>query len=235
VTKIRLFAVLLFASFVFAIQASASDATLVADLTFNSSGALAQTAASTVLTGTVFGDALVTNGGLKVTNGGYVVPFSFELSPQTGTVAVVARADRPQDSDLTYLSADSGAPYLIRIMKDNSFYGCVRDTQTGWTCVQSPAHVAPTGQTHRFVLTWNGTLVQIYLDGRLQAAKAYIPYGTSGLLYGNSIAVVIGGASWWPDGSNHFYSGTIYEVQIYNGALTNAQISTQAAATLPKN
>ena len=83
------------------------------------------------------------------------------------------------------------------------------------------------GQEHELVASWDGTTRDLYLDGTLVASDTPTQPNVVGANFD------IGRATWY--GTIEYFIGTIYDVAVFNTALTAAQVNTALDITLSGN
>ena len=175
-------------------------------------------------------DATITNG--TWTTG--VLGNAVDLNGSSGSISIPNAPNLQMTDALTiagWVNADSwgsgfdvdviarkgdGNPNNYQLAIDNSNVTLYLDgsdnssTLTGDTTLN-------TGRWYHVAATWNGSEVNIYLDGALDHSPAYTRGGTIGIDTRN---LYIGGR-----GSNDVFDDTVDDVRIYNRALSAAEVA----------
>ncbi|HXE74774.1 MAG TPA: LamG domain-containing protein [Candidatus Xenobia bacterium] len=208
-------------------------------------GVLATDASGYGNTGQLYGFAYMTSDatmGTKLTiadgEGKMLVPYNTMLEPEKGTIALWFNTPEIRDMDLLHHTSDlltrtnvpgSWLVYGVRIEADGAICGIILedvDEYRRWVFVRTLPGVATVNEWHNVAFRWDGTSAALYVNGKLHAAKPYTPVPGTGLSYSGAFPVAVGLGSFWEGlpGSEHEFIGSLADIRIYNGALTESDI-----------
>src|SRR3989344_733062 len=113
-----------------------------------------------------------------------------------------------------------------RVLFDISFWGW------DWEEIGTdPSVPLPLNEWSHLAGTWDGTEMQLYVNGELKSSWSYIP-GTP--LYSNDEPVLIGATDGWGGYGRHFSDAYIDDVRIWARALSAEEIVETMAAVTPE-
>jgi hypothetical protein len=156
---------------------------------------------------------------LNFTASGYVtIPNSPSLQTPNFTVAYWALLSSDEDPDIANKrnAGDSESAWQVNIAENSWLQACLFPGGNCW--YSSPISPSPVGNWTHVAVTYDGTTLIGYANGIAvfsQSAPGYLP--------GNATADITLGAP-APGINGQWFSGLLDELQIYDGALTAAQV-----------
>lgn len=177
-------------------------------------------------------------------SGTITVPHAADLQPVAGTVHAWVMLSELQNADLirktTDLMVRSGIAggflvYGLRITSAGEGVACIANDDPSsvsfWTCVRSPRGLVQANRLTLLSMRWDGSLLSLFIDGRLAAAMAYNPVPGTGLSYGGTAPVRIGVASFWGGsiGWNTEFLGKMSKIAIYGRPQSDSEIHAEFA------
>jgi hypothetical protein len=170
---------------------------------------------------------------------GVHVPYDKSLEPATGTFGAWIKVSEPQDSDIiekrTGLAVRSGeagmfSVYGLRITFDGAIMAYVMnddpDADNYWTFAESKPGLITLGEWHHLVMRWDGTKLDLFVDGKKQDTVPYNPIPGLGLSYHDSGYFGLGLGTFWSGAFGHDFIGQLDDVRLFNGPRSNWQIRT---------
>lgn len=174
------------------------------------------------------------------------VPHNSTLEPAIGTFMVWVKVDARQNADIftkyTHLMVRTNQPgvfsvYGLRIKRNGAVQGFVANDDpkalSCWTWVQSAKSLLKAGRWHHLALRWDGSVLALFVDGRLRAAAPYDPVPDLGLSYNGESEFLLGRATYWGsryDGQELEFLGEMSDARLYAGAVSETEISNTYAA-----
>lgn len=169
-------------------------------------------------------------------NGGVIVAHSPSLEPVKGTIEAWVKVAQLHNADIVMKTTDllvrthiSGgfSVYGLRITHDGRAVGFIANddpTTPGapWRSAVSPPNLLIPGQWHHLAMRWDGSTVDIFVDGALQGATAYDPVPGTGLSYHGASKFGLGVAT---AGGGEFI-GQLDDVRFYGRARRQVEILT---------
>jgi hypothetical protein len=166
-------------------------------------------------------------------------PFTTDLQPATGTVAIWVKPTVAQLADVIRQNTDM----LVRCNKVGTFYAYglrvdARGTPIAMiandnpkSCAKSPQILASgssnqvkSNQWTHLAMTWDGRSLLIYVNGRKVGSAAYSPNPNTGLSFHGTMPLRIAAAIWDFDNGYLEYSGQLDDLRIYARALSASEI-----------
>ena len=170
--------------------------------------------------------------------GAFVVPADASQQVATGTLQVFVNPDKAQNSDVIEKANGGwvrsnvgygGSVYLLRITSFGQAYGCVGndDPATGgfWTCAYSRARQVKPGEWTLLSLTWDGSMVTLYVNGNPEGSQSYNPIPGLGLSYTSTDGPLTASVAYaWADNEPHEFTGKMADIRLYQGARVSSEM-----------
>jgi Concanavalin A-like lectin/glucanases superfamily len=157
---------------------------------------------------------------LDFTGGGYVtIPNSPSLQTQNFTVAYWANLSFAQNVTIAAKRnpGDTESAWQVNIAETNWLQGCLFGGPGSNCWYFTSISPSPVGNWTHIAVTYDGTTLYGYVNGNLVLTQA-----TPGYTPGNGTAdIILGGG---PLVATGYFYGLLDELQIYDGALTAAQV-----------
>jgi hypothetical protein len=172
---------------------------------------------------------------------GVVVPYDSSLEPATGTFGAWIKVNEPQDSDIikkrTARAVRSGVDgvfsvYGLRITSEGTIMAYIMnddppadDPENYWTFAETQPGLITLGEWHHVVMRWDGSRLDLFVDGRKKDSVPYNPIPEMGLSYYDSGYFGLGLGTFWYGTFGHDFLGQLDEVTLFKGARSNWQIN----------
>ena len=155
-----------------------------------------------------------------ITISGWIYPAML----QPGDVTIVGK--------INYANA-TGSQYGLHLRNLKPFAGIKRnsigrDTGEGWHKVFSSSSI-PLNQWSHVTETWDGKILKIYVNGKMNEQNIKAPSGTIDKVTGGNLQI----GRWWRSGPE-WWNGSIDDVRIYNRALSAAEVKALYDLEKPK-
>lgn len=159
----------------------------------------------------VFGQALQLDGAGAYVNCGHDAAFNITAAI---TVSAWVKIDTVRADWMTVIAKGNSAWRLSTLQSERKFHFAVTGGP-GWHSADGVTAV-PAGEWHHVCGTYNGSAIRLYVDGLLDATKAY-----SGGITANAYDVCIGeNLEAW----GRYWDGAIDNVRVYNHAVGDAAV-----------
>ena len=166
-------------------------------------------------------------------SGQVAVPHDASFEPETGTISIWVKPVDGQDADLVRKTtdfmvnrqqSDTAYAYGLRIRRSGAVEGIINNddpTASSWLVIAaSKASTVAKGEWNHLAMRWDGTMLAVFVNGKLVAASAYTPIPGSGLSYHGSSDLQIGAL--WGDFS---FNGSLSDLRLFSTPLSEAEIN----------
>jgi hypothetical protein len=179
-------------------------------------------------------------------------PFSSSLEPRTGTLRISIKVNEYQNAsfishftDLMVNHSIKGtfAAYDLHMDGNGRFIGCIADdgNVTMFRCVSTPPKTVQLNKWQQVALRWDGRMVALFVDGKLQDARSYSAIPALGLSYHGSYPLYVAmkvawgraqAGSTFPEYAE--FIGEAANIQLYSRPLTDAELGQSASSPVKK-
>lgn len=169
---------------------------------------------------------------INAASGAVKVPHNASLEPVVGTLQAWVQPKGQQTADIIVKTTDrlvrsnqSGiyAVYQLRITAKGEALACIANDANSipiWTCVVSRASLLKGGRWSLLAMRWNGQMLSLFVNGKLEAAKAYVAVPSTGLSYHGTSTLGMAVATL----QSTEFIGKMSDVRLYNRARLDSEI-----------
>lgn len=170
--------------------------------------------------------------------GGVVVPFNPAFTPARGTVTAWVNASRIQEADLVTMRTNRlvrrGAnglnyAYTLRIQKHGAVQAIIGNDDPNAefpiTVLHGAGGLVKINKWQFVAMRWDGSMLAVFLDGKLAGATSYNEVPEMGLSYHGNSDLTFGEAIWPMNGGNLEFEGRLADVRIFSRPLSETEIA----------
>ncbi|HEX9759851.1 MAG TPA: LamG domain-containing protein [Candidatus Acidoferrales bacterium] len=171
-------------------------------------------------------------------SGGVVVPFSPAFTPARGTVTMWVNAARIHEADLVTMRTDRlvrrdanslNYAYTLRIQKHGAVEAIIGNDDPNAefpiTVLHGAGGLIKTNKWQHVAMRWDGSVLAVFVDGKLVGAVPYNEVPELGLSYSGNSDLTFGEAIWPMNGGTLEFQGRLADVRIFSRPLNETEIA----------